>query len=229
MTGMKKIFAAVLTMAAFLLLIQSCARTAGQSPEPEIQTGDLLFVGIPANYGDDPAAEAIASATSIGAEVNFIHTAILEVDSLGAVWVVDATIKHGVDRHPLDTLLSDFTLHRGGEATFEVMRLKDNRDAARFVEQAKSMAGEAYDVYFRASNGLHYCTELVYDIFVDASGNHIFETVPMNFKDKDGNMPSYWVRLFDRLGEEIPQGKPGTNPQMMHESPELVKVMSWTR
>ena len=175
-------------------------------------------------------AEAIVEATSNGDTVNFIHTAILEVDSLGAVWVIDATLAHGVDRHPLDTLLADFTLHRPGAVeTFEVWRLKDNRDAGRFVEQAKTMVGEPYDVYFRPANNCHYCTELVYDVYVDGDGHPIFDTVPMNFRDKEGNMPVYWERLFAKLGEEVPQGVPGTNPQMMRESPKLVKVMSWTR
>ena len=156
--------------------------------------------------------------------------AILEVDSLGAVWVIDATLAHGVDRHPLDTLLADFVLHQPGAVeTFEVWRLKDNHDAACCVERAKHWLGEPYDEYFKPTNGRHYCTELVYDSFLDAKGAPLFETVPMNFKNKEGEMPEYWVKLFARLGEEVPQGVPGTNPQMMRESPNLVKVLSWTR
>ena len=221
--------AAVVSTAGALLLLQSCNKPQSQAAEPRIESGDLLFVGIPMNYGEDSMADAIASATSDGSEVNFIHTAILEVDSLGTVWVIDATIAHGVDRHPLDTLLADFVLHKGGPETFEVMRLKDNSDAKRFVEQAKSVCGEQYDVYFKAANGLHYCTELVYDLYVDRTGRHIFDTVPMNFKDKDGKMPAYWEKLFASLGEEVPQGEPGTNPQMMRRSPALETVMTWTR
>ena len=91
------------------------------------------------NYGDEGMASAIADATGEGHELNFIHTAILEVDREGAVWVIDATIAYGVDRHPLDTLLKQFTLHRGdAKATFEVMRLKDNRDVRRYVEHRRA-------------------------------------------------------------------------------------------
>ena len=190
-----------------------------------IETGDLLFVGIPMNYGDDNMAQAIADATSSGDTVNFIHTAILEVDKEGAVWVIDATIAYGVDRHPLDTLLKQFTLHRGGTATFEVMRLADDRQVQSYVEKAKTWLGEPYDSSFLPENGKHYCTELVYDAYVDSDGNHRFETVPMNFKNKKGEMPSYWVRLFAELGEPVPQGVSGTNPQQFHASPALVHVM----
>lgn len=204
----------------------SCKKT--QEPvvaESRVETGDLLFVGIPMNYGDGYMAQAIADATSSGDTVNFIHAAILEVDENDAVWVIDATIAHGVDRHPLDTLFSDFTLHRGGTATFEVMRLKDNVNAAAYVAQAREFLGEPYDHYFMTFNGRHYCTELISDAYVDADGHRWFEPQPMNFKNKEGEYPSYWVSLFDSLGEPIPQGELGTNPQDLHASPDLIHVM----
>lgn len=216
-----------ITLLALLLLAGFSCRKS-QEPavsEPRVETGDLLFVGIPMNYGDGDMAQAIADATSSGDSINFIHAAILEVDENDAVWVIDATIAHGVDRHLLDTLFSDFTLHRGGTATFEVMRLKDNSNAAAYVEQAKVFLGEPYDHYFMTFNGRHYCTELISDAYVDADGHRWFEPQPMNFKNQEGEYPSYWVRLFDSLGELIPQGELGTNPQDIHASPDLVHVL----
>ena len=217
----------LILLAAALLAGFSCTKHPAAVPaDPCIETGDLLFVGIPMDYwSEDGMGEAIAAATAAGDTVNFIHTAILEVDAEGSVWVIDATLAHGVDRHPLDTLLADFTLQADAVRTLRVMRLRDNGDAVRFVEQAKAMVGEEYDVYFKPWNGRHYCTELVYDTYVDATGTHLFETVPMNFRNKEGEMPPYWTRLFAMLGEEVPQGQPGTNPQMMLASPNLVYVM----
>ena len=203
----------------------SCKKSPEPAEAPRIVTGDLLFVGIPMDYWAEDMASAIAEATAAGDTVNWIHTAILEVDEAGEVWVIDATLAHGVDRHPLDTLLKDFALHReGAHETLEVMRLRDNGDAVRFTEQAKAMLGDEYDLYFKQSNGRHYCTELVYDVYVDADGNHLFESVPMNFLNKEGEMPPYWTKLFAMLGEEVPQGAPGTNPQMMRASDKLVHV-----
>lgn len=222
---MKRVF--VFLLAGVLLCAPACkkAQVPSAPEKPAIETGDLLFVGIPMNYGDDDMASAIADATSQGDSLNFIHTAILEVDSLGTVWVIDATIAHGVDRHPLDTLFSDFTLHRGdAQATFEVMRLKDNHNAVQYVEQAKEFLGEEYDLYFMAFNGRHYCTELVSDAYVDDDGYRPFEPEPMNFKNAEGEFPSYWIRLFAQLGEPIPQDELGTNPQSMHASPALMHV-----
>ena len=217
-----------LTLLALLLLAGfSCKKApAPQVEDTCIETGDLLFVGIPMDYMEDNMAQAIVDATSSGDSINFIHTAILEVDKEGAIWVIDATLAYGVDRHPLDTLLKQFTLHRGNaKATFEVMRLADDKHVLSYVEKAKTLLGEPYDQSFLAENGKHYCTELVYDAYVDADGHHLFETVPMNFKNAEGEMPAYWTWLFGELGEPIPQGEPGTNPQQLHASPLLVHVL----
>ncbi|MBR1538830.1 MAG: hypothetical protein IJ636_04915 [Bacteroidales bacterium] len=223
---MRRLCALFLSFAALSALLAGCKSVKPVPPAaPQVETGDILFVGIPMDYGEEGMASAIADATSAGDSLNFIHAAILEVDSLGAIWVIDATIARGVDRHPLDTLLADFTLHRGGRATFEVMRLKDNSNAAVYVEQAKVFLGEEYDLYFQTFNGRHYCTELISDAYVNEDGYRPFEPEPMNFKKADGTYPEYWVKLFEKLGEPIPQDEPGTNPQAMHASPELVHVM----
>lgn len=187
-----------------------------------IQNGDLLFVGLPMDYSIGGMASAIADATGSG-ETNYIHTAILEVDGEGAVWIIDATIKHGVDRHPLDTFLVDFTLNDGTLPRLDVMRLKDNSRAGEYVQNAKKFLGEEYDKWFMEGNGMHYCTELVYDSYVH-DGEHVFETVPMNFKNAEGEFPKYWVELFSLIDAPIPQDEPGTNPQQMRFSPALEEV-----
>lgn len=204
-----------------LILLFILGACCNLNEKQQIRTGDLLFIGIPMDYdAGNNMAQAISAATGDG-EINYIHTAVLEVDDAGAVWVIDATLAHGVDRHPLDTLFKDFTLNNGERATFKVMRLKDDEGAARHVEQCKALLGEEYDVYFLPSNGKHYCTEVVYDCYLNRDGSHIFDSVPMNFKNKDGEMPEYWTWLFGLLGQPVPQGVPGTNPQMMFASPAL--------
>ena len=203
------------------LLAASCKPAAER-----LQTGDLIFVGIPADYSldKDSMDSAITDATGDAQGLNLIHTAIAEVDAEGRTWIIDATIKHGVDRHPLDTFLRDFTLKDGSWPVFEVMRLKDDRQAAASVERAKQYLGRPYDVHFSPTDEALYCTELVYDSYLDADGQPIFHAAPMNFKDADGNFPLYWQQLFARLGEPIPQDIPGTNPQAMSQEPALRPV-----
>ena len=46
----------------------------------------------------------------------------------------------------------------------------------------------------------------------------------MNFQAPDGTMPPYWEWLFGKLGMDVPQGLPGTNPQRMAESAALMDL-----
>ena len=212
-----------------LLIAASCALAllAGCTPAVErLQTGDLIFVGIPADYSLDEGSmdSAITEATGGQTGLNLIHTAIAEVDADGQVWIIDATIKYGVDRHPLDTFFRQFTLRDGSLPVFEVKRLKDDARTAEFVENAKKYLGLPYDVTFLPDNGAYYCTELVYDSYLDEDGTPLFRSAPMNFKNADGEMPRYWEQLFARIGQSVPQGVPGTNPQAMSEEPVLRSV-----
>lgn len=205
------------------LLLTLCTVTA---QKVQVRTGDLLFVGIPGDYTifDDSMSGAIASATGKANQLNYIHVAVLEVDDKGAIWIVDATLKHGVDRHPLDTFLADFTLKNGEYPQLDVMRLKQSRHAAQYVLNTRKYCGEAYDLYFMPDNDRHYCTELVYDSYVTPKGQHLFHAAPMNFKAEDGTFPPYWVQLFQLINQPIPQGELGTNPNAMAKEKCLKKV-----
>ena len=177
--------------------------------DPGVRKGDIIFVGIPRD--DAPG------------EYNYVHAAILDVDADGAVMVIDATLKRGVDRHPLDSFLVDFTRHDGSYPLFEIMRLADNSQADEFVTNACSYIGEEYDVDFAGGNGKHYCTELIYDSYV-SDGNHIFTEGPLSFSDPDGTLHPYWEHYFSKLGISVPDKGTGTTPAEMRRSPVLRPV-----
>lgn len=204
---------------AVLLLLTGCGQQVNR-----LQNGDLVFVGLPMDYDAETGSmdAAISSATGREGALNLIHVAIAEVQA-DSVWIIDATIAHGVDRHPLDTFLTDFTLPDGSYPEFIVKRVK-GIDADAAVERAKSFCGRAYDVRFLPDNEDLYCSELVQNSYLDATGAQVFTSEPMNWLAPDGTMPPYWEWLFGKLGMEVPQGLPGTNPQRMSESENLEEV-----
>ena len=222
---MKKIFFVIFVLAALC----SCSpRLTREVPyglgAPRLKTGDLIFVGRPVCYdngGGETMDEAIASSTGKEGAVNLIHVAIAEVKK-DSVWIIDATLAHGVDRHPLDTFLKDFRF-RGGEPVFIVKRPK-GVDVKAAVKRAKTYCGRAYDVRFLEGNEDLYCTELVQLCYLDKDGRQIFKSEPMNWLAPDGTMPAYWERMFGYLDMPVPQGLPGTNPQRMSESDRLQPV-----
>ncbi|MBR5924447.1 MAG: hypothetical protein IKZ60_03215 [Bacteroidales bacterium] len=200
-----------------LLLLAAVLLLAGCTGH--LKTGDLVFVGIPMDYSleEDTMDGAISAATGQGG-LNLIHVAILEVGK-DSTWIIDATIKRGVDRYPLDTFLTNFTLKDGSLPTFIIKRLKNDRHAAEYVENAKKFVGLPYDVAFLPDNGAMYCSELVRESYRTPEGEYLFEEKPMNFKNAEGVFPLYWQQLFALIGQEIPQDIPGTNPQDMSQDP----------
>ena len=209
-------------MLALVFVLASCR----QAPSG-IQSGDLIFVGLPLDYtveGDSASmSDAIVAATGDEAQVNYIHVAILEVSD-DTTWVIDATLKHGVARYPLDTMKEEFRLKSGDYPLFVVKRLKDNKQRDRWISNAKQYVGRGYDLSFLPDNDEQYCSELVWNSYLDKEGNHIFKAAPMNFKAADGSYPEYWVWLFSRIGMPIPQDVEGTNPNDMARDEHLVTV-----
>ena len=73
-------------------------------------------------------------------------------------------------------------------------------------------------------NGALYCSELIYECFLDSAGNHLFEAIPMNWRTPDGTIPQYWLDHFNKLNTPIPEDLPGTNPTALSRSPLLRKL-----
>lgn len=204
----------------FLALALLCA--CSQAPKTNLQSGDLVFVGLHKTAPDSTMSSAIASATGPDDTLEIVHVGIIDVSN-DSVYVIDATIKHGVDRHPLDTMIQDFTRHDGTRPVLIFKRLKDNSSAKEYVQNAEQRLGQPYDFNFQPDNGACYCSELVRDSY--CSGNeYVFENKPMNFKGPDGEYPPYWVKLFAKMGVPIPQDVPGTNPRNMMHSPALQDI-----
>ena len=201
------------------LIALSCAR------QPDtLQTGDLVFMGIPQDYSisEESMDGAISAATGDGG-LNLIHVAIIEMADDGP-YIIDATLKYGTDRHPLDSTIRQFTLKGGEQPVYIVKRLKDNKLAKEWIEKAKSFCGQPYDMRFLPDNGAMYCSELVRESFLGAEGEYLFDEKPRNWKNEKGEIPVYWTQLFVLLGMDVPQGVPGTNPQDMSKSPLLETV-----
>ena len=201
------------------LLITGCA---GKSQD--LRNGDLIFVGLPAEYEAEASSMDAAISASTGAEnqLNITHVAIVEKAKDG-IWVIDATPRLGVTRRPLESFLEENKLEDGSSPEFVVKRVK-SVDADAAVARARSFCDRAYDLRFLPDNDDLYCSELIQKCYLDAHGEPVFESQPMNFLAPDGTMPPYWEELFRKLGMDVPQGVPGTNPQRLSESDRLDTV-----
>ena len=198
-------------------MMMSCVKNTQQLED--IKSGDIIFVSLPMNYSLIDSVEVDDTLS----EKNFIHVAVADVDEDGKLWVIDATLKHGVDRHPVDTFINDFTLRNGELPNMEVWRLKDYSNMDIYMENIKQYIGEEYDMDFVIDNGKHYCSELIYDAYVK-DGEHVFELGEVDMRNSKGTVPIYWIQLFDKISMPLPQGKVGIMPQQMYDEGKLRKV-----
>ena len=200
--------------------MSSCADVNG---EFTLRNGDLLFqVG-----ADSAMGSAIQDATSRGGGLPFTHVAIAEVGADGEVRIIEATGSGGVCRTELEAFLDRSALIDGQPAVVVGRVAADEEEIAAAVERAASFIGQPYDWYYLPDNGRMYCSELVYESFLRADGEHIFAAQPMNFRAGDGSMPRFWEELFDELGQPVPEGVEGTNPAAMSQSECLYEVFQY--
>lgn len=191
------------------ILLSIALSTLSCAPKIQLESADLLFV---VSGASDLSASSMDNAIvlSTGGEgPSATHVAILEVQG-DSTWVIDATPKHGVSRRSL----AEFEQENSGERII-VMRMKGLSDKSATVERAKSYVGKSYDYIYSPRNEALYCSELVQNAYLDSAGKPLFKSSPMNFKSPDGSYPDFWLKLFDELGEPIPQGQSGTNPNDM--------------
>ncbi len=178
----------------------------------DLRPGDLLFFSDTTGMGS-----AVRESTG-----EYTHVALVEsVDD--TVWIIDATQRYGVSRRPL-------TIKYGSSDFPDVYRFKYGCFSIdSVIARARSFIGQPYDNAFLPDNGALYCSELVYEIFLDDcsdKGKHLIEANPMNWRDKEGNLPQYWQEHFKKLGMPVPEGVPGTNPTDLSRSPQLHRVVT---
>ncbi len=177
----------------------------------DIRPGDLLFFSNSKGMG-----RAIKETTG-----QYTHVAIVE--SVGdTIWIIDATPEKGVARRPL--------VYRRGFFP-DVYRVNVlGFDGDEVLNRARSYIGQPYDDAFLPDNGAMYCSELVYECFLDEfhsgnyPGDHLFEAKPMNWRNAKGKLPRYWKRHFKKLKMPVPEGVPGTNPTDLSRSPLLHRL-----
>lgn len=153
-------------------------------------------------------SEAIVRSTKPDGGMQFDHVAMFATVRDSPV-VIEASAKDGVVIRKWDVFLSD------AKNGVVVKRINHKVDMKAAVRRAMSFAGQPYDWSYMPGNGKMYCSELIYNSFIDSDGNRLFKEKPMSFRDAEGNTPRFWIELFRKSGEPIPEGIPGTNPNDM--------------
>lgn len=201
----------VLSFVSMLLCVLSC-----KPKQYQPCSGDLLFQ---VNAASD-FSEAIIRSTRKTQNYNFSHVGIVQKAG-NNVYVIEAVPEYGVRKVTLSQFLNASAKSSDGKPLLLACRLKADVETQKFVENARLRIGMPYDSVFLPDNKAYYCSELVYESYLDVSGDNLFHQVDMSFSDTAGNVLPYWKAYFSEMNMPIPEGKQGTNPTQLFQSEHL--------
>ena len=183
----------------------------------KLQEGDLLFQDLDSS----PLCDAIELVTPGYNGANFSHIGLVVLDN-DTLKVLEA-----IPPKVMITNLDDFinrSFDKNGNPKVIVGRLKKEftNSISNAVSYSKSKLDIPYDEVFLINNETYYCSELIYEAFLNDS---IFELKPMTFlHPKTKDTLKVWKEYYSDLNTNIPEGNPGINPGIMSLSNKIEMV-----
>lgn len=206
------------TAAAFIGVLGLAACQFGQETDEYtgIQSGDIAFVGSTGSA----LGNAIDAVTQGKGQTHFTHIGMVEVAG-DALYILHSNSYNGVCKELIDSFKTKNVSKNDSIYIYRIQDM-DSTQLANAVQKARSLLGQPYNsTYVLADTGF-YCSEFVYRAF---EKSQIFQLYPMTFIDPETNTyHDTWVKHYEQLGMEIPEGKAGCNPNGMAANARLVLV-----
>ncbi|OJU41850.1 MAG: hypothetical protein BGN96_02460 [Bacteroidales bacterium 45-6] len=201
-------------LALFFLLIPYFASPQGF----ELHNGDLIFQQA---CSGESVGNAIKNVTQSAGSYQFTHVGVVYIpDGKDSIFVIEATIPE-----VRVVSLKEYLFKKGSGGCYPVSVAGRVKPAYQHcipaaLQEALKLVGKSYDYGFVLNNDKYYCSELIYDIFMNANqGKPVFELNKMTFRQKDSDQTDdNWIRYFSEKGLGIPEGEWGINPGAMSRS-----------
>ncbi|EEI92032.1 hypothetical protein HMPREF0765_2356 [Sphingobacterium spiritivorum ATCC 33300] len=205
------------TVCLFLTLTLSFAQNSDKKIRiGDIKNGDLIFVG--AQQQD--LSGAINRVTQTSQSVSFDHIGIIEM-AKDSVFVLHASSTKGSVRQEIRQFYEE--QQDGGNALI-LYRLKDPfiSSIPAALKSAGAMLGKPYNRSYIMNDSCYYCSDFIYRAF---EKNQIFSLAPMTFINPEtGKTDDFWKAFYKKQNLEVPEGKPGCNPNGMAASEKLNRL-----
>ncbi len=193
-----------------------CLLSCQDREKINLQNGDLLFVG----NSSGNLSKAIDEVTQTHQSTNFSHIALVE-RSGDSIWVLHSAPENGSERVTLDEF-KEYTNKDSSRIVVYRIKEKYNPDFENAISSAKKMLGKPYNFSYILTDTAYYCSDFVYNAFGKDS---IFKMEPMTFKNPETNQfHETWIEFYQKQNLEIPEGKPGCNPNGMAASEKLEQI-----
>ena len=195
----------------------------------QLEVGDILFQDLDSS----PLCDAIELVTPGFKDGNFSHIGIVveigdpycmnpEYEPTVHIRILEA-LPGGVITTRVDSFLMRSSDYNNNPKVI-VGRLNDEykHTIPTAVQFSKNQIGVDYDEVFILDNDKYYCSELIYEAFLN---NSIFELQPMTFLHPISNDTlQTWKDYYKEIEVEIPQNKMGINPGIMSLSNKIKMV-----
>ena len=186
----------------------------------QLQEGDILFQDLDSS----PLCDAIELVTPGYKNANFSHVGVIveikDSNNINGNYNFKESLKvlEAIPDKVKITRLDSF-LNRSFDINNEpkviVGRVKKEyryliKDAINFM---KNKLGFKYDDEFLLNNNMYYCSELIYEAFLEDT---IFKLYPMTFlHPKTKDTLNIWKDYYSKLKIKIPENQLGINPGIM--------------
>lgn len=189
----------------------------------DLLPGDLLF-----QLRAGGEAERVISRLFAGRDgIAINHVALYDGDGM----VIEAVMPQ-VKKTSLDDFVNSSVLDNHGRPCVLVCRLAADYSVlvSAALEFAELQLAIPYDPHYSQSKENQqkswYCSELIVHAFRSANeGCFLFEETPMSFRDMDtGELMPFWIDHYKAVGQDIPEGLPGSHPALLSCSDKLVSI-----
>ncbi|CUH53511.1 YiiX/YebB-like N1pC/P60 family cysteine hydrolase [Shimia marina] len=174
---------------------------------PQLAAGDLIFAAI----GEDDNLISAVVEGHRGARLNHVGIVIDQDDALCVLEAIDPVVRL--------TSLEEYAAR--SHCAHARPRLLFARLSAPYqvlipaaLEFGLGRLGLPYDPYYSSSSEALYCSELILEMFCHANGGAaLFPNTPLSFRDtQSGELMPEWVAHYAEVGQEVPEGAPGSHP-----------------
>ncbi len=150
---------------------------------------------------------------------------------IGSNRVIEA-VSPEVKKTPLNSFIKKSVVDLKGKPCVTISRLLPayGHLIPAAIAFAEGCVSHPYDHSYGSQSGW-FCSQLVLEAFRYANkGKPVFQQTPMSFRDPEtGELFSYWIELYKRLGLSVPEGQAGSHPALVSLSNTLkvIKVIGY--
>lgn len=197
---------------AFVILLLGCKNSVSSG----LKNGDLLFV----TAKETGLSGAINNVTQRQKNASFDHIGILQKDKKG-IFVLHAAPKGGSQKQELKGFLKEQS-DDGQRVVIYRLKPQFQKNIPDAIEKANSMLGKPYNFNYILDENSYYCSDYIERAF---RKDHIFKLEPMTFIDpKTGKTNAFWEEFYAKKNLEVPEGKPGCNPNGLAASEKIERI-----